>query len=232
MLFGTAFALGIFSSVHCIGMCGPIALATPVVNKNFFTQILSRIMYNSGRAISYMSIGLIAGSIGGLFALTGIQQLVSVLSGIIILIWIILPKTNPENWKIMQKLGFVKFIRNKIRKLFKQKRYSSIFLIGALNGFLPCGMVYMAVMGALTTSDFTKGGLYMMFFALGTWPLMFILSSTWELVSINFRKRSRKMLPYFVGMIGVILIVRGIGIGIPYLSPSFTPDEHSMAICK
>src|SRR5688572_14309740 len=118
MIYGTALALGIFSSIHCIGMCGPIALATPVINKNFFTQVFSRIIYHFGRAISYMTLGLITGVVGSVFFLGGIQQWVSVGTGIIILIWIILPRTNPENWKIIQKSGLVRLIRSKMGILF------------------------------------------------------------------------------------------------------------------
>ncbi len=232
MIYGTAFALGIFSSLHCIGMCGPIALATPVIQKNFFTEILSRFMYNIGRAISYVTIGFVAGSIGSIFYFGGIQQWVSIISGIIILLWVLIPTTNPENWKVIRELSFIRSIKNKIGALFKNKSYSSILFIGILNGFLPCGMVYMAVIGALTASTYFEGGLYMLFFALGTWPLMFILTSTWQIIDQKFRLKTRKLLPYLVGIIGIMLIVRGAGLGIPYLSPILKADAEVMSTCK
>lgn len=232
MIYGTAFALGIFSSLHCIGMCGPIALATPVIRKNFFTELLSRLLYNAGRAASYITIGLVAGSIGSIFYFGGIQQWVSIISGIVILLWVLIPKTNPENWKVISELSFIRSIKNKIGILFKNKSYSSIFFIGILNGFLPCGMVYMAVIGALTATTFIEGGLYMLFFALGTWPLMFILTSTWQMIDQKFRSKTRKLLPYLVGVIGIMLIVRGAGLGIPYFSPVLKANAETMATCK
>lgn len=227
-----ALVLGVLSSIHCVGMCGPIALATPVVHKNFLTQMLSRILYNLGRAVSYMSIGLIAGFAGSIFFLGGFQQWISIITGIIILIWIIVPKANPENWKMIQNTKPVKWIRKSIGSLFRKKNYSSIFLIGLLNGLLPCGMVYMAVVGALSCSDSIQGSLYMLLFALGTMPLMFILTSAWELLNGNFKKYSRKLLPYGVALVGIMLILRGAGLGVPYLSPSLKTNEHSITSCK
>ena len=127
---------------------------------------------------------------------------------------------------------FIRSIKNKIGALFKNKSYSSILFIGILNGFLPCGMVYMAVIGALTASTYFEGGLYMLFFALGTWPLMFILTSTWQIIDQKFRLKTRKLLPYLVGIIGIMLIVRGAGLGIPYLSPILKADAEVMSTCK
>jgi sulfite exporter TauE/SafE len=232
MIYGTAFALGIFSSLHCVGMCGPIALATPVIRKNFFTELLSRLLYNGGRALAYISIGCIAGSIGSIFYMGGIQQWVSIISGLLILLWVIIPKTNPENWKIVNRLRIIHSIRNNMGRLFKNKSYGSILLIGVLNGFLPCGMVYMAVIGALTGSTLIEGGLYMLFFALGTWPLMFVLTSAWQMASQQFRLKTKKLLPYMVGIIGIMLIVRGAGLGIPYLSPVLKANAETMATCN
>jgi sulfite exporter TauE/SafE len=231
MIYGTAFALGIFSSLHCIGMCGPIALATPVIRKNFFTELVSRLLYNGGRALAYISIGCIAGAVGSIFYMGGIQQWVSIISGAIILLWVMVPTTNPENWKVINRLPVISSIRNKMGRLFKTKSYGAIFLIGVLNGFLPCGMVYMAVIGALTASTLAEGGLYMLFFALGTWPLMFILTSAWQMAGQQFRIKTRKLLPYMVGIIGLMLIVRGAGLGIPYLSPVLKPAAATMATC-
>lgn len=232
MIYLTAFALGIFSSLHCIGMCGPIALATPVIRKNFSTEIASRIIYNIGRTVSYISIGIIAGIIGSGFYWGGIQQWVSIISGVIILIWVFIPKTNPENWNIMRTNSLVSFIKNKMGSLFKRKNFGSIFLIGVLNGLLPCGMVYMAVAGAITASTYFEGGLYMLFFGLGTWPLMLVLSSAWQMITPNFKSKSRKMIPYLVGFVGILLIVRGLGLGIPYVSPQLKMDKAAMANCK
>lgn len=232
MIYWTAFAMGVFSSLHCIGMCGPIALATPVINHSFYTQLLSRILYNSGRMVSYMIIGTIAGTVGYIFVLGGLQQWISIIAGLLILLWVILPRTNPENWKLIQNLRIVKLLRNMIGKLLKRKKYSTIFLIGVLNGFIPCGMVYMALVGAMATSNVYSGSLFMLFFALGTWPFMLILTSAWELINQNFKSKSKKIIPYMVGLVGILLIVRGVGLGIPYLSPSLKSSPTEITSCN
>lgn len=232
MIFGTAFALGIFSSLHCIGMCGPIALATPVIRTNFFTEFMSRILYNFGRTLAYITLGILAGILGSGFYWGGIQQWVSITSGIIILVWVIVPKTNPENWKLLRNNSGIAFIKNKIGYFFQHKNYASIFFIGSLNGFLPCGMVYMALAGALTASTIYDGAFYMLFFGLGTWPLMFILTSTWQMITPSFKSKTRKAIPYLVGFVGILLIVRGLGLGIPYLSPDLKSNSEAMATCN
>jgi len=227
-----AFILGILSSLHCIGMCGPIALAMPAVRKNFFTQFLSWIVYNSGRTISYVAIGIAAGSVGTIFFRSGLQQWISIMAGIMILIWVIVPKTNPENWRMFNNNAIVRFIKKNMGRLFKRKNYASILAIGLMNGLLPCGMVYMAVAGAFTSPDFYEGGLYMLFFGLGTWPLMFILLSSWQMIDQKFKSSLRRWVPYMVGMIGIMLIIRGAGLGIPYLSPVVNAQSPTMTTCK
>lgn len=232
MIFGAAFILGIFSSLHCIGMCGPIALATPIIRTNVATEIFSRALYNLGRTVTYMLLGLAAGLAGSGFHWGGVQQWVSIVSGVVILLWVFIPKTNPENWKIIRTHSIIGLIKNKIGYFFQHKNFFSIFLIGVLNGMLPCAMVFMAIAGAVTSATMMEGALYMLFFGLGTWPLMLVLSSAWQLVTPKFKSASRKYIPYLVGFIGILLIVRGLGLGIPYLSPDLSPAATAMTNCK
>lgn len=232
MLLGAAFILGVFSSLHCVGMCGPIALATPIIRKNVLTEIISRILYNMGRTSTYVLLGLLAGIVGSGFHWGGVQQWVSILSGSIILVWLIIPRTNPENWKIIRTHSLMGVIKNKIGYFFQHTNFLSIFLIGLLNGMLPCAMVFMAIAGAITSPSVIDGMLYMLFFGLGTWPLMLVLTSAWQLVTPKFKTASRKYIPYLIGLIGVLLIVRGLGLGIPYLSPDLSPASTAMTNCN
>ncbi|MGZ4043606.1 MAG: sulfite exporter TauE/SafE family protein, partial [Bacteroidia bacterium] len=87
-----AISLGLLGSFHCIGMCGPIALALPVHQATVFRKVVAILLYNSGRIITYSLLGLLFGIIGQGFAVFGLQQVLSVSLGTLILLSIILPK--------------------------------------------------------------------------------------------------------------------------------------------
>lgn len=233
MLFFTAIVLGILSSFHCLGMCGPIALATPVINKNEFTQFFSRLIYNLGRTFSYLIIGLFAGLAGKGLYMAGIQQSLSIFAGLVLFIWIVIPKLNPENWKKLNNNRILSKIKSSIQYYFQQKKYSSIFIIGTLNGLLPCGMVYMALVGAIATGNIWQGGLYMFLFGVGTWPVFFALTAAWKYITIPIRNRMRQITPVFIGILAFMFILRGLNLGIPYISPKIHKIENeSVSTCN
>ena len=117
------------------------------------------------------------------------------------------------------KLSWYQRFNAWLRKQFAyqlQKRGRSTFLsIGVLNGFLPCGMVYLAVAGAITQAGIVGAMLYMMFFGLGTLPLMLVLSFTGSRIQLKFRKQIFKVAPVIVFFFGAFLLVRGMGIELP-----------------
>lgn len=233
MIYLTAIVLGVLSSFHCIGMCGPIAIAAPVVRGNGWSEFLSRLLYHAGRGTSYLAVGLLAGLAGKGIFVAGYQQALSIGAGILILLWIILPRLNPENWKITQRMPFIKSIRNLMGTLFRRKTYRSAYEIGMLNGLLPCGMVYMALAGATTTGDAWRGGLYMLCFTLGTLPLLFALTSAWKMITVARQQALRKMVPVMLGLMACLMIVRGLNLGIPYLSPYFDRSNNTtMTTCQ
>ena len=86
-----------------------------------------------------------------------------------------------------------------------------MFLIGFFNGFLPCGLVYMALIGSISTGNAIEGALYMMLFGLGTVPLMSSAIFFGNFISINARKTIQKVIPVFVVFIGILFILRGLG---------------------
>ncbi len=111
-------------------------------------------------------------------------------------------------------------IKSTLGKQFKNKSYKSLFTIGLLNGFLPCGMVYVALFGAIAMQSAGFGVLYMLLFGLGTIPLMTIVVYIHSLLKLPFRNKIQKVIPYVAVVIGVLFILRGLGLGIPYVSPS------------
>ena len=218
-MFLSAILFGLLGSFHCIAMCGPIAFMLPVDKnkpiKKFF-QILS---YHFGRLLTYSLIGLLFGFLGKGFYFFGFQQQLSILVGFLMIITILFPK-------ILQKFGASKSIsklilrvKNKLGKELKKKGNETFFTIGFLNGFLPCGLVYMAVFGALATSNAFAGSLYMFLFGLGTIPLMTAIVYLGGFAKGNFRRNLQKAIPVLVIFIGVLFILRGLGLDIPYVSP-------------
>lgn len=220
-MFYAAFTLGLLSSLHCIGMCGPIAMMLPVDRNNPAKKALQILTYHSGRITAYATIGLLFGLIGkGLF-LAGMQQRLSIFMGVAIIAIAIIPE------KIFSKYNFSKpilkilsEIRSTMGKRLKSKSFSSIFLIGLLNGFLPCGMVYVALFGAVAMENTGFGVFYMVLFGLGTVPLMSGVVYFHSMLKMSWRNSIQKIIPYTIACIGILFVLRGLGLGIPYVSPS------------
>lgn len=215
-----ALTLGLIGSFHCIGMCGPIAIALPLTHSNWLSKILGASIYNIGRALTYGLMGVFFGLLGKGFKLAGLQQWVSILMGAIMIISVLFPVLF-KNWSQLDGLinKFVSQLKKAFSNLFKNHSYNSLFLIGLLNGFLPCGLVYMAIAGAVATGEVLNGVMYMIIFGLGTLPVMLSVSLIGNLISTRFRNRIRKFIPVFIVIIGLLFILRGMNLGIKYISP-------------
>ena len=217
----TAFFFGLISSFHCIGMCGPIAMMLPVDRSNQAKKTLQIITYHIGRLSAYAAIGVVFGLLGKGLYLAGIQQKLSIFIGIAMIVIILIPE------KVFAKYNFSKPVFQLISKIktilgrqFKNKSYKSLFTIGLLNGFLPCGMVYVALFGAIAMQSESLGVLYMILFGLGTIPMMSSVVYINSFLTIRVRNKIQKLITYFAVIIGILFIFRGLGLGIPYLSPS------------
>lgn len=221
-----AISLGFLGSFHCVGMCGPIALALPVHNKTPLEKNLLIALYNFGRILTYSAFGLLAGIVGKSFALAGLQQTLSITLGIILLLSVFLPFS-----KSVSGYGFFLWIKTSLSKAFSKNSKTSLFVIGLLNGFLPCGLVYTGIVGAAATGDIVKGILFMTFFGLGTVPMMYALPIIGNSISISMRNTIKKITPIAVGIVAVFLIARGLNLGIPYLSPKLNTETESVNCC-
>lgn len=217
----TAVIFGLISSFHCIGMCGPIAMMLPVDRNNQSKRILQLITYHLGRVIAYSSLGLLFGFLGKGFFLAGIQQQLSITMGVLMIVFVLVPE------KVLAKYNFSKPVHQLISKVksslgkqFKNKSFKSFFTIGLLNGYLPCGMVYVALFGALAMPNLELSVLYMVLFGMGTIPMMSLVVLVTNFVSIPFRNYIQKAIPIIAICIGVLFIIRGLGLNIPYVSPS------------
>lgn len=223
-----ALGTGLAGSMHCLGMCGPIALALPATRKGWFNRLAGRLAYNLGRAVTYAALGIIVGFMGQLISFAGWQQRLSIFAGVLMLLVVLWPsRYSLIPWRRFSGLKLPNFFTNWWGKLFAQERTDSLFLIGLLNGFLPCGLVYIALAGAATTAEPLLGGLYMFVFGLGTLPVMLLLSLTGSALAIRFKERIRKLVPVGVAVIAVLFILRGMSLGIPYVSPKMNHDHNS-----
>ncbi|MDX5477858.1 sulfite exporter TauE/SafE family protein [Fontibacter flavus] len=230
----TAFLLGFLGSFHCLGMCGPIALA--VSSKDNSPFLKNKIIYNLGRTLTYSALGGLIGFVGFSFSLTGIQQWISIVMGAIILLMAFFYKRS-ERWIASSGLfGAVYKLKSSLGYFLKKGGTSAFFASGLLNGLLPCGMVYIALIASLALQSPLQGALYMFFFGLGTIPMLVVVMISGKLISLSLRTKLTKALPYVAMFIGILFIVRGLGLGIHYISPKFadtgsSADSTEMVVC-
>jgi sulfite exporter TauE/SafE len=229
-LLVTAFIMGGVGSLHCVGMCGPLALSLPVIGDSYLAKFSSSLLYNLGRMITYATMGAIFGLIGLSFSLMGFQQGLSLALGIIIITVVLLPKHSwiSNSHQITQKT-FSK-LRESLAVLFRRRNYQSVFFIGLLNGLLPCGLVYMALAGAVSTASVINSSLFMAAFGLGTLPLMWSISFFGSFINLRTRITIRKAYPYLMVGIACLLIIRGIGIDIPFINTTIHHPAQNTGI--
>ena len=217
----TALVLGLAGSFHCIGMCGPIAFVLPINRTSKLTAFFQIFLYHLGRLLSYTFIGVLFGFIGKGLYLAGFQQRLSILMGAIMIAFVLIPSSVFNNYNFSKPLyKIIGKVKQKLGLYLNKKSNKALFLIGVFNGFLPCGLVYMALIGAIATGDVVNGALFMALFGLGTVPLMTAAVLLGNFVNLSIRKKIQKAIPIFVVIIGILFILRGLGLGIPYISPS------------
>lgn len=212
--------LGFFTSFHCAGMCGPIALALPLSGNSNGRKIFSGIIYNLGRTLTYVLAGVIFGLAGQGFNMLGFQQWVSVISGSLMILFALLPlffNTSIESG--LAGFSFTRIIRDNFQKRFSKGTVISLFVIGLLNGLLPCGPLYTALIAATGTGSVIQSGLFMLLFGLGTIPMLFVVTIAGNFLNQGIRKKAKNFLSVVMIIIGILFILRGAGLGIPFLSP-------------
>ncbi len=216
----SALVLGLMGSFHCAGMCGPIAIALPLHGNTIPRKIYGGALYNLGRTLTYGIMGAIFGLLGQGVKLIGFQQKISVIMGAVMIISVIFPSLF-RNQYTMEKSWFslVGKLKKSMGKLFSVRSFSSLFFIGLLNGLLPCGLVYMAIAGAIGTGEVLLGSLYMIMFGLGTIPMLLSISIAGNILSTAVRGKINRLIPVLVVVVGIFFILRGLSLGIPYLSP-------------
>jgi hypothetical protein len=213
-----AFFIGLFGSVHCIGMCGPLAFAVPTVNNKWWLIVADKVVYNLGRVITYSFLGLVIGFIGKQFWIYGLQQGVSLASGLLIIVagFSRLFKIKMKDSRIMTAvLSPVNRLLN-----YALRHHAGHLVIGLLNGFLPCGFVYLALLGAINASSPFASAQFMFWFGAGTFPLMLIATVSSGFIGLPMRRKINRAMPYLMVCLGFWFVIRGLNMNIPYLSPA------------
>lgn len=216
--FYLAFTLGVIGSLHCIQMCGPIVLSysLPIVTYSRRQQIIAHLAYNSGRIVTYGLLGALAGLLGSaaglLGKLAGVEHVVVIVAGsLMIIAGVLMSGLLPSGpLKAFYRFRPTSLFAQKVGGLLKSPTAGSKFSTGILLGFLPCGLVYTALLKAMETGNLTGGILTMICFGVGTtWSLVLLglFSST---ISPWLRRRANALAAIGVTLMGCFLVYRGI----------------------
>jgi sulfite exporter TauE/SafE len=224
----SAIALGLLSSLHCVGMCGPLLLALPFRNSLTTTSsaspALRPLLYHTGRILTYSSFGLLFGLLGRHIYLAGWQQRLSITLGALILAFFLLRR-------LPVRLPKITLVQRLISRLWQAPSTPTFFLLGMANGLLPCGMVYLAAAAALTRTTTTEATLFMSFFGIGTLPLLVATQWFGHRIAPSLRPQLRRCLPIVTVTVGLLLILRGLNLGIPFISPHLAAAPAQVVSC-
>lgn len=215
-----ALTFGLLTGFHCAGMCGPIAISLPLKDESWLHRSMGAIIYNLGRIIPYSLMGAVFGLLGQGFKFAGFQQSLSIVIGAIMILSVLFPLLFKSFASKSPVFPVVERIKDKLGNLFGTKTNLSLFTIGLLNGLLPCGPVYVAIGLSLVSANIFTGALYMAIFGFGTIPVMLSLSLVGNYFTTAFRTKIRQFVPVFIIILGVWFVLKGLGLGIHFISPS------------
>ena len=216
-----ALSIGLTSSLHCVGMCGPIALSLGLNANNKLKFSIRNLTYQFGRITTYTILGALLGVIGQSFSFAGLQNYLSIAIGILMIILVMIPKFYEEGATSLQPINRIMIrVKMLLGKYLVKKDNSSLYIIGILNGLLPCGSVYATLTAAIAMGSVFKSASFMFFFGLGTLPLMFATVLFGNFLSVKQRETILKILPIITIILGVLFILRGLELNIPFISPN------------
>jgi uncharacterized protein len=219
-----AFLLGLVGSLHCAGMCGPLALALPAAGNTAPAYVLGRVTYNAGRIVTYCLLGIVFGLVGYTFLVAGLQRWVSIALGVALLLGLFASRRLALSQPVT---AVVNQLKSQMSVLLRRRSLAGLAVLGLLNGLLPCGLVYVACAGAAATGSTLAGASYMTAFGIGTVPMMLAISLSGKLVPVSLRLKLVKTIPVCVFLLASLLILRGMSLGIPYLSPNMSAGGAS-----
>ncbi len=226
------FTLGAAGSLHCVGMCGPLSLALPVHQFSATKKFLSLLLYQLGRIITYSSIGLLFGLAGRRVYISGYQQWFSIAMGLLVLGFAALYFLRHSSIHIKAFNRFYFFVQQQIARLLRSATGPAGFiLLGMANGLLPCGMIYIALATTLSFTEVMQSVSFMAMFGAGTLPAMMLIGYAGQLLRPGWRVAFKKLVPVLISLMGVLLVLRGLNLGIPFISPQLPSAAGTVVIC-
>ncbi len=222
-----ALVLGLAGSLHCAGMCGPLVLAVPVLGQGT-SRFFSRALYHAGRVSTYIALGVVSGLLGQTLSVAGLQSWLSLIAGAAIVAGLAASSRIASGTPAFKA---VRTLKSAFGKILSQRTRRSIFLLGALNGLLPCGLVYVACAGAVATGSIAKGSLFMALFGLGTTPMLVGVTFAAARIQRTLPFRWNRIAPISALLLALLLVLRGLALGIPWLSPSVSHGQVTCPAC-
>lgn len=205
-MIATAFLIGLAGSLHCVGMCSPLVMAVSSLTKS---HVANRLMYNGGRLLTYGMLGAMVGALGGIAGLTEMQNLLSTLMGMLLILFGVV---GIGHFRVPFVLPAMLHISAKLKSLFNKQIQSrsrvSMILLGAINGLLPCGLTYFALSSCIILPGATEGFTFMMVFGLGTLPAMVGLPALLRALVSSKLIRVQRFTAMVMIALGCLLVVR------------------------
>lgn len=230
LLAGAVF--GFVGSVHCVGMCGPLALALPGAAAGRARFFAGRLLYNLGRATTYGSLGLLLGALGAVVAFAGWQRWLAFGLGVVLVVLAFVPVVRRTLGRFEgTSARWLRPLLARVGPLYERGGLPALFVVGLINGLLPCGFVYAALATAVASGTVAGGAGFMATFGLGTVPAMFALSVAGRRVSIRWRARLVRWAPVGLAIVGVLLILRSLSLGL-FLSPDVRMALFTPEVCR
>lgn len=223
----STFLLGIGGSLHCVGMCGPLALAVPFGN-GAQKKWVAILVYYLSKAMGYGLMGAVLGVLGKGVFLMDWQRGLSIIAGIFVVLLVCFPLLKGRSGKFI--------FQRQYEKLFQVMRLRPMLmhfsLLGLLNSFLPCGLVYAALAVAIVSGGVIQGFFAMFLFGIGTMPLLIALAAFGTRINARYKTSLLSVSKIMSVVIGVLLILRGLNLGIPYVSPHTDNGEVKSCCSK
>ncbi len=215
----TALSTGLVGSLHCLGMCGPLVLGLHGASgQRGAAGWMAKLAYHLSRVLAYALLGAVLGALGAGLALAGWQRALSIGAGLLILFMAARSGMLDRAQAWLSGVA-ARGLAPGMRKARRQGGWSGQAMAGFLNGFLPCGMVYVALAASAAMATPLQGALFMGLFGLGTLPAMLAVSLGGQWLGGKARGRLQPILRGWMLVLGLLLILRGVDLGIPYLSP-------------
>lgn len=232
LLLWTGFLFGFFGSLHCLGMCAPLLWAMPNQKSKRSVWWRNKLAYNFGRASTYAFLGLLVGLIGESVAFAGFQQYLSVATGVLMLLFLIFSNGRiPQSFHFKPIAQLMLKVKSSLSRLIQGNTFRSNLVMGFYNGLLPCGLVYMALLASLSMSSLGGSALYMVVFGLGTFPMMIMAAYFGNSLKQWNQRVFTHWVPRFIFLVALLLITRGLNLGIPYLSPKLS-TANDIVMCE